>query len=74
MRSELKNFQHEQYYFRLRLGFTAFVLDERIALAVCTECHAVAQFIHGTQVVLPLLIDTTQKDATLHVGQYALVF
>ena len=26
MRSELKNFQHEQYYFRLRLGFTAFVV------------------------------------------------
>ena len=26
MRPELKNFQHEQYYFRLRLGFTAFVV------------------------------------------------
>lgn len=26
MRAELKNFQHEQYYFRLRLGFTAFVV------------------------------------------------
>ena len=26
MRTELKNFQHEQYYFRLRLGFTAFVV------------------------------------------------
>lgn len=26
MRSELKNFLHEQYYFRLRLGFTAFVV------------------------------------------------
>ncbi|MDZ4141839.1 MAG: penicillin-binding protein 2 [Methylotenera sp.] len=26
MRAELKNFQHEQYYFRLRLGFTALVV------------------------------------------------
>lgn len=26
MRAELKNFQHEQYYFKLRLGFTAFVV------------------------------------------------
>jgi penicillin-binding protein 2 len=26
MGAELKNFQHEQYYFRLRLGFTAFVV------------------------------------------------
>lgn len=26
MRAELKNFLHEQYYFRLRLGFTAFVV------------------------------------------------
>ncbi len=26
MRAELKNYQHEQYYFRLRLGFTAFVV------------------------------------------------
>ena len=26
MRAELKNFPHEQYYFRLRLGFTAFVV------------------------------------------------
>ena len=26
MRAELKNFQHEQYYFRLRLGFTGFVV------------------------------------------------
>lgn len=26
MRAELKNFQHEQYYFRLRLGFAAFVV------------------------------------------------
>lgn len=26
MRAELKNFQYEQYYFRLRLGFTAFVV------------------------------------------------
>ncbi len=26
MHPELKNFQHEQYYFRLRLGFTAFVV------------------------------------------------
>lgn len=26
MRAELKDFQHEQYYFRLRLGFTAFVV------------------------------------------------
>ena len=26
MRAELKNFQHEQYYFRLRLGFSAFVV------------------------------------------------
>jgi penicillin-binding protein 2 len=26
MRAELKNSQHEQYYFRLRLGFTAFVV------------------------------------------------
>ncbi|MBA3695748.1 MAG: penicillin-binding protein 2 [Methylotenera sp.] len=26
MRAELKNYQHEQYYFKLRLGFTAFVV------------------------------------------------
>jgi penicillin-binding protein 2 len=26
MRAELKNFQHEQYYFKLRLGFTGFVV------------------------------------------------
>ncbi|HSI44451.1 MAG TPA: penicillin-binding protein 2 [Methylotenera sp.] len=26
MRTELKNYQHEQYYFKLRLGFTAFVV------------------------------------------------
>ena len=26
VRAELKNYQHEQYYFRLRLGFTAFVV------------------------------------------------
>ncbi|MEY3885316.1 MAG: hypothetical protein RIS87_1091, partial [Pseudomonadota bacterium] len=26
MRAELKNFQHEQYYFKLRLGFSAFVV------------------------------------------------
>ncbi len=26
MAAELKNYQHEQYYFRLRLGFTAFVV------------------------------------------------
>ena len=26
MRAELKNYQHEQYYFKLRLGFAAFVV------------------------------------------------
>lgn len=32
MRAELKNFQHEQYYFRLRLGFTGFVVTALFGL------------------------------------------
>lgn len=32
MRAELKNYQHEQYYFKLRLGFTAFVVVSLFSL------------------------------------------
>ena len=52
----------------------ALVFDERIALAVGAQVHAMAEIVHRAQVVLPLAVDRIEKHAALHERQHLLIF